>query len=551
MKKKITLKHKFVAMNLFLVITPVFVLIIALNPLNYISIHEVNEAFQVLHKLTFESNHSNLEADYQTIKNVIDTASSETYNQMIRICVIVIGVSSVVAILLGFLMSRNISEPVMEAIDLFKELSEGNLPKTMDIQRNDELGEMMFTLYDTFAKQSTIIQLSLLRNLDTPIMIIDNKFNITYVNDSFCKRTSQINSQCVGKKCHELIKTNFCQTNNCMGCKTIEKNQNMDSEIRVSMGETNNIPMMTTYIPIENKGIVEGAICFFVDQSSIYEIIDEIKIVTKNLNESSEVFKNFSQQMSDSAIEISSYSEQSSGNVKQISSNGEDIIANILQESNTIKEMSKALNRITEITKKAKNISLKASEKSLEITGKMKSMANISEEIGKIIIVIDEIADRTDLLALNAAIEAEGAGSAGKGFAVVADEVQKLAKQSSDATNEITRQIANVQKSTKDTQHDIEMIHSTITEIYSFNTEIDHAVEVLDQTVNEILDSVDHTAIKANEIASGASKSYQMATKIAKYSKKSAEVAENTHHVSHKISVMVANLLEIINRFKF
>jgi methyl-accepting chemotaxis protein len=110
--------------------------------------------------------------------------------------------------------------------------------------------------------------------------------------------------------------------------------------------------------------------------------------------------------------------------------------------------------------------------------------------IGEVVGLISNIAAQTNLLALNATIEAARAGDAGKGFAVVASEVKSLASQTARATEDIGRQIAQIQGSTLDAVTSIQSIGATIGEVSEIAATIAAAVEEQGAATQEIARNV-------------------------------------------------------------
>jgi methyl-accepting chemotaxis protein len=187
-------------------------------------------------------------------------------------------------------------------------------------------------------------------------------------------------------------------------------------------------------------------------------------------------FAQGAQMLSSATAEISSRSVQSAGNANTQSSKTNQIAAAAQEMTATIGEIShnaesaSTASRASADTAEQGGSVMQAAASTMEkislatgtVSQKMTSLARRSDEIGKVVSVIQEISEQTNLLALNAAIEAARAGEHGRGFAVVAGEVRRLAERTKGATEEIAGTIRNIQDETRCTLEVMEDSHTAV-----------------------------------------------------------------------------------------
>ena len=173
----------------------------------------------------------------------------------------------------------------------------------------------------------------------------------------------------------------------------------------------------------------------------------------------------------------------------------------------SIEGMSTSITEVARNCAKESKMATEAHEQAQDARKVMTDLSDGAQQINKIVEIIHSIAHQTDLLAVNATIEAARAGEAGKGFEVVASEVKSLAKQCTDATKEIERQIQAIQSSTKTSIDSMENISQTIETLNTLSQGIAVAIEEQSYAANEITQSMSHVSHASQTLASQAQSS--------------------------------------------
>jgi len=207
----------------------------------------------------------------------------------------------------------------------------------------------------------------------------------------------------------------------------------------------------------------------------------EIEVAAGSLTKTAEATQGLS-------ATVAAASEQSSANVQSAAAASEQMVSSV--------------NEIGRQVEESQRVATAAVAQADQTKARIAELSHCAERIGDVVKLISAVAAQTNLLALNATIEAARAGEAGRGFAVVATEVKALAAQTAKATEEIGKQIAQMQSATEHSVGSIMEIGQTIESISRISSAIAISVEQQASATQEIACNVQQAAVGSQQVSS-------------------------------------------------
>ena len=224
----------------------------------------------------------------------------------------------------------------------------------------------------------------------------------------------------------------------------------------------------------------------------------------------------------------------------------EEAAANVQTVAAAAEELGSSVEEIGRQVSGSAQLAQSAVGEARETASLVRALSQNASRIGDMVGMISSIASQTNLLALNATIEAARAGSAGRGFAVVASEVKALAEQTAKATEEIARQIGEVQGVTGQAVTAIGDITTRIREIDNVATSIAAAVEQQGAATQEIVRNVSQASTGTNAVTGSITSVAQASEETGAAASQVLSAASELSRQSEHLGVEVARFLATV-----
>ncbi|MCL4294754.1 MAG: HAMP domain-containing protein [Anaerolineae bacterium] len=281
----------------------------------------------------------------------------------------------------------------------------------------------------------------------------------------------------------------------------------------------------------------QGDLTVRVESKSAEDVLgNAFSQMVASLNSAIGQANNIAAQVVQSVEQVRVVGQDLAANAEEQSSAAEEVTSNLEETDAQVRGNADNANLANQLVAETADTANVGQNKMKTMTGAMSAIAQSSQEIGKIIKVIDEIAFQTNLLALNAAVEAARAGQYGRGFAVVAQEVRNLAGRSA--------------KAAKETAELIEGSGRRVQEGVTIAEEMAAALSDIVQKVTKVKDLVAEINVASEEQAKGITQINRAMMQVSQGAQANSQQSEELASTADELGSLADRLREEMARFR-
>jgi len=290
---------------------------------------------------------------------------------------------------------------------------------------------------------------------------------------------------------------------------------------------------------------------------ALNDCVGALRDLVKSVAQSAETLSSATTEISARSVQTASNANTQSNRTNQIAAAAQEMTATIAEISHNAASAANA-SRVSADTALQGGTVMESAAATMEkiatatgsVAQKMTSLAARSEEIGKVVNVIQEISEQTNLLALNAAIEAARAGEHGRGFAVVAGEVRRLAERTKGATEEIAGTIRSIQDETRATLQVMEESRAAVETGMGETARARASLEAIIESSRQVEHQIQLIATAATQQTSAAGEISESAGQISQLAVENSQGAQEAVEALKNLASLASELDGMMRQFQ-